>query len=210
MEPRISMSVYAIVVATALSALAARGFGFPAAAIAAGIAITAATSEMTYRSASERPLAHAPAIAQALIVGVTVASCAVYVSSLVDWYWILPKVSGMIGLAPCERAGGERFAAVTKMWFFHRAAATTIVTFVLAGVPGYMAGRGAGGAEGAGWAVLGSALAIGYNSVNSGLTAAFRYAFNAGSSSATSSASDPSPRLPKWPRRTWRMYPSRA
>lgn len=146
-----------------LLGIAAAGVGAAAAVAVSGVA----------------PLDHTTPLLRALTIGVVLASCAIYVSSLVDWYWILPKISGMVGLAPCVRTGGERFAGVTKIWFFHRAAATTIVTFVLAGVPGYMAGStgGHGGASTA-WVVLGTALAIGYNSVNNGLTAAFRYAFN--------------------------------
>lgn len=124
------------------------------------------------------PLAHAVAVVQTIVMGIAIASPTIYVSSLVDWYWVLPKVSGMVGPAPCERTGGEGFAGVTKVWLFHRAAATTVVTFVLAGVPGYMATTAGEGSEGAGWVILGSALAIGFNSVNNGLTLAFRYAFN--------------------------------
>lgn len=124
------------------------------------------------------PLAGTVPIVQTVVIGLTVAAPAVYLSSLVDWYWIVPKVSGMVGAAPCERVGGEAFAGVTKIWLFHRAAATAIVTFVLAGVPGYMAANATDGGEGAAWVILGSALAIGYSSFNDGVAAAFRYAFD--------------------------------
>jgi hypothetical protein len=144
-----------------------------------GIAVFGSGVGAALQSVDAAPLQHAPPVVQALTVGLVVAATTIYVSSLIDWYWVLPKISGMVGLAPCERTGGERFAGVTKIWFFHRATATTIVTFVLAGVPGYMAGSTGGhSAVSTGWVVLGSALAIGYNSVNTGLTAAFRYAFN--------------------------------
>lgn len=143
------------------------------------IALVGTGVSVAFEAAGSAPLGHASPLLRALPIGLVVAATTIYVSSLVDWYWILPKVSGMVGLAPCERTGGERFAGVTKIWFFHRAAATTVVTFVVAGVPGYMAGStgGHGGASAA-WVVLGSALAIGYNSVNNGLTTTFRYAFN--------------------------------
>lgn len=124
------------------------------------------------------PLQDVSDVVQALIVGVAVGVASVYASALIDWYWVLPKISGMVGLAPCERVGGEGFAGVTKIWFFHRAAATTVVTFVLAGVPGYLAGQAGSGGEGAALAILGSALAIGYNSVGNAVTPAFRQAFN--------------------------------
>ncbi len=124
------------------------------------------------------PLSDAGALLATAVVGLAVAAPAVYVSSLVDWYWILPKIAGMVGEAPCERTGGKMYAGVTKIWLFHRAAATTIVTFVLAGVPGFMATTTSDGTEGSAWVILGSALAIGFNSVNDGITQAFRYAFN--------------------------------
>ena len=144
-----------------------------------GIGIFGCAIGGTLQVAGVAPLDRTHDVLQALTVGLVVAASAIYVSSLVDWYWVLPKIAGMVGLAPCERAGGDHFAGVTKVWFFHRAAATTIVTFVLAAVPGYMAGAtGAKGAASTGWVVLGAALAIGYNSVNNGLTPAFRNAFN--------------------------------
>lgn len=124
------------------------------------------------------PLSDTSALVATIVIGLAVAAPAVYVSSLVDWYWILPKIAGMVGQAPCERTGGRMYAGVTKIWLFHRAAATTIVTFVLAGVPGFMATTTSDGTEGSAWVILGSALAIGFNSVNDGITQAFRYAFN--------------------------------
>lgn len=141
---------------------------------AVGVAVAAA-----FHAAGYAPLSEAATFVQTLVIGVVVAAPTIYVSSLVDWYWILPKVSGMTGLAPCERPAEERWAGVTGIWFFHRAVATAVVTGVLAAVPGYMAGStSAGGAASAGWVLLGSALAIGYNSVNTGLRTAFAYAFN--------------------------------
>lgn len=143
-----------------------------------GIGVAATATATALGRFDFAPLAAAVPIAQTVVIGLTVAAPAVYLSSLVDWYWILPKVSGMAGQAPCERVGGEAFAGVTKIWLFHRAAATAIVTFVLAGVPGYMAANSTDGGEGAAWVIFGSALAIGYNSLNNGLTTAFRYAFD--------------------------------
>lgn len=216
MEPRYSMTAYAIVIGVALVLLSVRGFALAAAGIAVGIVAIGLALDASYivRRQTDRlldhrrnldrivrtqwagialtglaaaglssmtdwtPLADAGTLVAAIVIGLAVAAPAVYVSSLVDWYWILPKIAGMIGLAPCERTGGRMYAGVTKIWLFHRAAATTIVTFVLAGVPGFMATTASGGPEGSAWVILGSALAIGFNSVNDGITQAFRYALN--------------------------------
>jgi hypothetical protein len=124
------------------------------------------------------PLEDTSTVLQTLIVGVTFGATTVYLSSLLDWYWILPKVSGATGPGPCEAPGLERWAGVTKLWFFHRAVATASIIGVLAAVPGYLAGISKGGGTGAAWALLGALLSIGYSSFNVGLSRAFLYAFN--------------------------------
>ncbi|MBK5233108.1 MAG: hypothetical protein JJE13_09035 [Thermoleophilia bacterium] len=58
----------------------------------------------------------------------TVAIVAIFISSLVDWFWILPRVGGIVRKAPCEESGGQKWARVTGVWFFHRAIATLIAT----------------------------------------------------------------------------------
>jgi hypothetical protein len=145
------------------------------------LAVFLAAAAVMFVVGNGDPLAHVSPILEALILGAVVATTAIYVSSLVDWYWVLPRVGGMqrSGLIPCVNSGGERWSGVTSIWLFHRAVATALVTTVLAAVPGYLAGRtGTGGTESAAWVVFGSALAIGYGSVSANVPAAFRQAFN--------------------------------
>jgi hypothetical protein len=123
------------------------------------------------------PLHHVAASVKAIVIGAVVGVGTVYVSSLVDWYWIMPKVSGTTGPGPCEHSGNERWAGVTNVWFFHRAVATSVVIGILAGVPAYIAGHS--GSDGTAWALLGAALAVGYSSVNTGVRSALSFAFNA-------------------------------
>ena len=216
MEPRYSLSAYAVVVVVSILGLELRGFDIAGAAFGGGLVLFALGLDLTYvrvrrperlfepRGRLDRvvrrqlasivasttiitsvfvatdaaPLNHAPSLVKALIIGLPIAIGAIYASSLVDWYWILPKVSGLAGPAPCEEPGQERWAGLTNLWLFHRSAATTIVTAVIAGVPGYLAGTSHNGAAGTAYALVGSALAIGYNSVTSGIKQAFFYAFN--------------------------------
>jgi hypothetical protein len=63
-----------------------------------------------------------------------IAIVAIFISSLIDWYWILPRVSGILRPAPCEATGGQLWARVTGVWLFHRAVATLIVTGSLTGL----------------------------------------------------------------------------
>ena len=123
------------------------------------------------------PLHQVSVSAKAIVIGAVVGVATVYISSLVDWYWIMPKVSGATGPAPCEHSGNERWAGVTNVWFFHRAVATSVVIGILAGVPAYIAGHS--GSNGTAWALLGAALAVGYSSVNTGVRTALSFAFNA-------------------------------
>jgi hypothetical protein len=126
-------------------------------------------------AANVHPLADDGALVQALVFGLTVGVTTVYASSLVDWYWVLPKVSGIVGPPPCTNVGGKAYEGVTKIWFFHRATATALLTFILAGVPAYVAGTiGDSGSERAILTALGAALAIGFNAVNAGTVWALR------------------------------------
>jgi hypothetical protein len=123
------------------------------------------------------PFDDAAASVKAIIVGAVIGVGTVYVSSLIDWYWIVPRISGTTGPAPCEHSGSERWAGLTNVWFFHRAVATSVVIGILAGVPAYIAGHS--GSDGTAWALLGAALAVGYSSVNTGVRTALEFAFNA-------------------------------
>lgn len=90
------------------------------------------------------PLAETNRVVDTLIVGVTVGAIAVFLSSLIDWYVILPKVSGLAGPAPCECAGGARWKYTTNIWYFHRSAATTLIYLAATGIPSYMGGTAKG------------------------------------------------------------------
>jgi hypothetical protein len=116
-------------------------------------------------------------LVKALIIGVTAGIAVIYSSALVDWYWILPKVSGVLGPAPCEAPGQERWAGVTNIWLFHRAVATFTVMGVLAGVPAYMAGT-SHGSQTVIWAFVSLTLTIAYSKLYEGVLTSFSHALN--------------------------------
>lgn len=105
------------------------------------------------------PLATSHQLIEALIVGLCVGSIGVFLSSLVDWYVILPKVSGLSGPAPCEQAESGDWKYTTCIWYFHRALATALVYLVVIGIPSYM-GNVTGGQEFYAWAALATTLAV--------------------------------------------------
>jgi len=75
----------------------------------------------------------------AATVASVVAGLGIYVSAAVDWYLILPSVSGIVRAAPCQAPGRERWATLSKLWFFHRGAATIVVILCIVGLFAYMA-----------------------------------------------------------------------
>lgn len=117
---------------------------------------TAAVVALTlvFRSLNLHPLRDSGTLARTIIVAVAVTLVGVYASSLVDWYWILPKVSGLVCLAPCEAAGRERWSLVTSFWYFHRAVATALVAISVTGVPLYMLSTKDSGRAQAFWTVV--------------------------------------------------------
>ncbi|HEX2160636.1 MAG TPA: hypothetical protein VHF88_02335 [Thermoleophilaceae bacterium] len=90
----------------------------------------------------------------AVLLCSTVGALGVFVSSLVDWYWILPKVSGIVCPAPCEAPGGERWESPTGHWYFHRGVATLLVSGMATGICGYMAATTDDQGEAAIWGVV--------------------------------------------------------
>lgn len=124
-----------------------------------GSAAIAVAVTLSFRSLNLHPLQDSSTLARAIIVAVAVALIGVYASSLVDWYWILPKVSGIVCLAPCEAAGRERWSLVTSFWYFHRAVATALVAIAVTGIPFYMLSTKNSGRAQAFWSVAGLGVA---------------------------------------------------
>lgn len=94
---------------------------------------------------------------EALVGGLVIGSLAIFLSSLVDWYWILPRVSGLNGQAPCEVWGSQRWSRLTSVWLFHRAVATLVVCGVITGLVLYL---GAGTSKDAhtAWTIAGGII----------------------------------------------------
>lgn len=145
----------------------------------AAIALAGTVSAVMCAATDFAPAAHSSVVLQALILGAVVIATTAYLSALVDWFWVLPKIGGITREPPCVRPGGEKWAGVTGIWLAHRAAATIIITVVLAAIPGWLAAKaGRGGTESAAWVVLGTALGIGFNSIAGNSVTALRQAWN--------------------------------
>src|SRR6185437_4873465 len=75
----------------------------------------------------------APYVREA-VATVAVVAAAVYVSSLFDWYLILPRMSGMLGARPC-RVSGEppgwpgTWRSLTRWWYLHRIVAAFVFVY---------------------------------------------------------------------------------
>jgi hypothetical protein len=111
-------------------------------------------------SVSYRPLADANPFVHALVIGGLIISSGVFISSLIDWYWILPRLAGLGGYAaPCEDSGSEQWSGLTSLWYFHRALATALVATVATGIPLYMTSITNAGSKHAAWDVAVFAVA---------------------------------------------------
>lgn len=82
------------------------------------------------------PLHVAPYVLDAAAT-VAVVAGAIYVSSLFDWYLILPRMSGLLGARPC-RVKGEppgwpgTWRSLTRWWYVHRIVAAFVFVYGLA------------------------------------------------------------------------------
>jgi hypothetical protein len=75
---------------------------------------------------------------RSVVLAVTVVWALVYLSSLVDWYVILPRISGQLGARPCRAAGEAGWSTfprtwreTTRWWHIHRIVAAFGFTFGL-------------------------------------------------------------------------------
>ena len=99
------------------------------------------------------PSGDAAATARIAIGFLAIAATAIYLSSLVDWYVILPRVSGQLGARPC-RDRDPRFPfphswkEVTRWWYIHRIVATLAFRFLLAAAIAAVLGQFIGAGEG--------------------------------------------------------------
>ena len=55
---------------------------------------------------------------------VTAATLFDLLSSLVDWYYIRPRIDGVVWESPCRSSGQPRWKRVTRRWYLHRGLAT--------------------------------------------------------------------------------------
>ncbi|HEX5594075.1 MAG TPA: hypothetical protein VFX35_12105 [Solirubrobacterales bacterium] len=89
--------------------------------------------------------------ARTALADLTIAATGVYSSSLVDWYVILPRVSGQLGWRPCRDPDPEfpfphSWKEVTRWWYIHRIVGALIfrvfVALAAAAIVGDLVGAG--------------------------------------------------------------------
>jgi hypothetical protein len=76
--------------------------------------------------------------ARSVVVALTAVAACIYVSSLVDWYVMLPRISGQLGARPCRSQLGEEpgvwpgtWRETTRWWYLHRLVAAVAFRFGL-------------------------------------------------------------------------------
>jgi hypothetical protein len=101
------------------------------------VALTVLSSAGSLRAVHLPYLHHMPGIVTVTVVG---AAFGIFVSSLVDWYWVLPRRDGVIGPPPCHHdwSGSEKI--LTRVWLIHRMIAAALFTLaVIAALVGLIA-----------------------------------------------------------------------
>lgn len=117
-------------------------------------------------------------VVQAVAGAASLALTAVFISGLVDWYWVLPRVGGLGDhLAPCE-APGERWKYPTAIWLLHRGLATALVVASIAAVPFFLATTLGSPMAKAVLSVVGVAVGAGMAALNQRGLASVTNAFN--------------------------------
>jgi hypothetical protein len=102
--------------------------------VRAALAAGAVAGGLMFILSVEQPdLGIAPA--SAVLLGATAA--VILLSSLVDWYVILPRISGLLGIRPCRepdtdfRRRPQTWREVTRWWYVHRIIAALVLRFGL-------------------------------------------------------------------------------
>lgn len=102
--------------------------------VAAGIALAVSVSLIMGDIGPPTNVGTARSVTLALLA---VAGC-VYVSSLIDWFLIMPRISGQLGARPCRSHLGEEpgvwpktWRSTTSWWYIHRLLAAAAFRFGL-------------------------------------------------------------------------------
>jgi hypothetical protein len=102
--------------------------------VRAALVVGGAASAAALVFSIEQPnLGIAPA--SAVLLGAT--AVVILLSSLIDWYVILPRVSGLLGIRPCREPGRdfsrrpETWREITRWWYIHRIVAALALRFGL-------------------------------------------------------------------------------
>jgi len=112
---------------------------------------------------SVHPVTHAPRFLASFVVAVALASTTVFLSTLCDWYVVLPRLAGIVCLPPCREPGHRRWRTLTQFWYLHRSIATAAVGAAVVACPLYVA-FGSHGAAATAWGVTSviTGLIVGY------------------------------------------------
>jgi hypothetical protein len=94
-------------------------------------------------------------------VPLVIAAFAVYASSLVDWFVVLPRISGQLGARPCRDEEPafpfpHTWKEVTRWWYIHRILATVVFRFSLSAALVIVIGEIAGLGTEARWLAAGA------------------------------------------------------
>lgn len=101
--------------------------------VVVGVTAATATTVLLYRNAAPSDVG----TLRSVFLAVSIVWCVVYLSSLVDWYIVLPRITGQLGFRPCRIEDADRAAMrypdswreTTRIWYLHRLATALVVRY---------------------------------------------------------------------------------
>lgn len=101
-----------------------------------------------------------------LLLIVSIAACLILISSIVDWFWILPRVTGLVRLPPWASPGDPAWRGVTSLWLFSRSVTALVLSLSAGAIPLVVAGATSGATRSAAYAIAGVLVAAALPSNN--------------------------------------------
>lgn len=77
----------------------------------------------------------------AITLAATAAASVIYLSSLVDWFYVVPRMRGARGKMPCTHSLDSCWGSITRVWLLHRLTAMLVLVVANAAIVGLAANR---------------------------------------------------------------------
>jgi hypothetical protein len=74
-------------------------------------------------------------VVSSLVLIAAIALSSIFLASVFDWFWVLPRITGRVRPAPWESSHDREWVPITRIWLLSRSIASVVVTLAVAAVP---------------------------------------------------------------------------